>query len=95
MAAWIKMPLGRDVSLDQSNIAFDGDSTPLPKRGQIPQFLARVYCGQTAGRMKLPLGTEVDLGPYHTVLDGDPASPINLPREWGTPPSFGPCLLWP
>jgi len=42
--------------------------------------------------MKTPLGTEVDLGPNHIVLDGVPA-----PREGGTaaPPLFGPCLLWP
>jgi len=34
--------------------------------------------------MKTPLGTEVDLGPGHIVLDGEPA-----PLEKGTaPPSF-------
>jgi len=32
-----------------------------------------VYCGQTAGWMKTPLGTEADLGPGHIVLDGVPA----------------------
>ena len=36
------------------------------------QFLAHVYCGQTAGWMKTPLGTEIDLGLGHIVLDGDP-----------------------
>jgi len=42
--------------------------------------VAHVYCdGQTAGRMKAPLGTEVDLGPGHIVLDGVP--PL---RETGT-----------
>jgi len=43
--------------------------------------------------MKTPLGTEVDLSPVHTVLDGVPAL-----RKRGTaaPPSFfDPCLLWP
>jgi len=35
--------------------------------------LAYVYCGQMAGWMKTPLGTEVDLGPGHIVLDGVPA----------------------
>ena len=40
------------------------------------QFLAHVYCGQTAGWMTTPLGTEVDLGPGHIVLDGvTPSSP--------------------
>jgi len=43
--------------------------------------------------MKTPLGTEVDLGPGHIVLDGNPAHP----RERGRAPLplFGPCLLWP
>jgi len=58
---------------------------PLP-----PNFLAHVYCGETAGWMKTPLGTEVDLGPGHIVLDGVPAL-----REIDTaaPHLFGPCLL--
>jgi len=32
-----------------------------------------VYCGQTVRWIKMKLGTEVGLGPGHTVLDGDPA----------------------
>ena len=36
------------------------------------QFLAHVYCGQMVGWIKTPLGTEVDLGPGHNVLDGVP-----------------------
>ena len=44
--------------------------SPPPQKGRSPQFLADVYCGQTAGWMKTPLGTEVDLGPGHIVLDG-------------------------
>jgi len=44
--------------------------------------------------MQTPLGTEVDLGPGHMVLDGDLALP---PRKGHSSPSplFGPCLLWP
>jgi len=34
-----------------------------------------VYYGQTVGWIKMPLGTELGLGPDHTVLDGDPAPP--------------------
>ena len=45
------------------------------------QFLAYVYCGQTGGWMKTPIGTEVDLGPGHIVLDGVPAL-----RQTGTEP---------
>ena len=52
-----------------------GPSSPSPKRGQSPQFLAHIYCGQTAGWMKLVglLGMVVGLGPGDFVLDGDPA----------------------
>jgi len=32
-----------------------------------------VYCGQTVGWIKMPLGAEVGLGPGDIVLDGDPA----------------------
>jgi len=42
---------------------------------QQPHFLAHVYCGQPAGRIKMPFGMEVGLGPGHTVLDGKPAPP--------------------
>ena len=50
-----------------------GDTTP-PKRGTThPHFSAHVYCGQTAGWIKMPRGVEVGLGPGHIVLDGDPA----------------------
>jgi len=46
-----------------------------PEKGHThsTQFLAHVYCGQMAGWMKTPLGTEVDLGAGHIVLDGVPA----------------------
>ena len=40
-----------------------------------PQFLTHLCCGQTAGWIKMPLSVEVDLGPGHIVLDGDPAPP--------------------
>ena len=33
-----------------------------------------VYCGQTAGCIKMPLGMEAGLGPSHIVLDRDPAA---------------------
>ena len=48
------------------------------------------YCGQTAGWMKTPLGTEVVIGAGHIVLDGYPAL-----RERGTapPPSFRPMSI--
>ena len=55
-------------------------SPPSQTGGGSPtQFLAHVYCGQMAGWMKTPLGTEVDLGPGHIVLDG-----VSALRERGT-----------
>jgi len=48
-----------------------------------------VYCGQTVGWIKMPLGTDIDLGPSHIVLDGDPASPK---RGTGAP-SFRPMSI--
>jgi len=58
-----------------------GSQTPPPGaiNGANPPFSAYVYCGQKAGWMKAQLGTEVDLGPGHIVLDGDSA-----PCERGT-----------
>ena len=51
-------------------IVLDGDPA-LPKRGHsTPHFSVHVYCGQTAGWIKMPLDTEVDLDPGHIVLDG-------------------------
>jgi len=38
-----------------------------------PGCNVRVYCGQTIGRIKMKLGTEVGFRPGHTVLDGKPA----------------------
>ena len=70
---------------------FDGDPTTTRTEGTPTtiQFLAYVYCGQMAGWMNTPLGTEVDLGPDHIALDGVPAL-----RETGTAaPSFRPMSI--
>jgi len=70
-----------------------GPSYPQKKGTPTPtQFLAHVCCGQMAGWMKTPLGTEVDLGSSHIVLDGVPAPAKGAQHP---PPLFGPCLLWP
>jgi len=74
-AGWIKMPLGRQVGLSQSDCVSLGPRSPLPKTGAEPPIFGRVYCGETAGWIKMPLGAEVGLGPGHIVLDGDPALP--------------------
>ena len=63
-----------------------------PEKGHCPQFLAHVYCGQTAGWIKVPLGTKVFLGPDNILLDADPAP---APTQRVQPPIFGVFLLWP
>jgi len=67
------MPLGTE-GLGLREIVFYVDPA-TPRKRATPtstQFLADVYCGRIAGWMKAPLGTEVDLGPGHIVLDGVP-----------------------
>ena len=63
--------------------------TQLPPEKSTPtttQFLAHVYCGQMAAWMKTPLGTEVDLGPGHIVLDGVPAKDVVFIFLWSQLP---------
>jgi len=83
------MPLGREVGLIPGDCVLDGDPDPH-KRWAQPQFSANIYCGQTAGCIKMPLGTEVGHGTGDIVLDGDPAP---SPGKRGTPPIFGSCPL--
>jgi len=76
---WIKIRLATKVGLALGDL-LDGDpALPPPKKKgggtAAPQYAANVYYGQTAGWTKMPLGTEVGLGPGHIVLDGDPAPP--------------------
>jgi len=57
----------------------DGDLLfPSLKREGAPKFSAHVYCGQTAGCIKMLLGMAVGLSPGDFVLDGDPAA---LPKK--------------
>jgi len=44
-----------------------------------------LYCGLTVAWIKMKLGTQVDLGPGHIVLDGDPAPP---PQRSTASPQF-------
>ena len=65
-----------------------GTQLPLPKKGAEPnpQFSAYVYCGQTAGCTKMPLGMDVGLSPGDSVLNGDPAPPPQ--KGSGAPTQF-------
>jgi len=55
----------------------DGDPAPLPQKGAKPppRFTAHFHCGQTVGRIKIPLGIEVGLSLDDIVLDGNPTLP--------------------
>jgi len=61
------MPLiGMEEGLGPGDFVFDLDpATPEKGLPTTTQYLANVYCGQTAGWMKMPLGTKVDHGPSH------------------------------
>jgi len=85
------MPLGTEVGFGPCDIVLDGDIA-APK-GTQPQFLAHVYCGQTAVCIKIPLGTEVGLSPGDIALDGDPAP--RPPVNGAQPTICGRCPYWP
>jgi len=59
-----------------------GGSYPEIKETQQPPTVRPMYCGQTGGWIKMPLGTKVGLGPGHIVLDG-PSSPPPKKRGAG------------
>jgi len=63
--------------------------TQSPHKDRVPNF-QHVYCGQTAGWIKMPLGMEVGLGPGD-IVRWEPAPPK---KTGHSPPIFGPCLLW-
>ena len=74
-----KMPLSMEVGLGPGDFVFDRDPALPRKKGTAPPYfwpMSRpLLCPvPTAGWIKMPLGTEVDLGPCHIVLNGDPAT---------------------
>ena len=74
-----------EIGLRSGDFVLEGDPAPLPKKGADNQFSAHVYCGHTAGWIKMPLGTEIGLDPGHIMLDGDPAP---LPIKMEQSPQF-------
>jgi len=63
---------------------------PPQKGGRAPEFSAHVYCGQTAGWIKMVVGMELGLGPDDIVLDGDLAP--TLLKKGGRAPLLN---FWP
>ena len=56
-----------------------------------PHFSTDVYYGQMAGWIRIPLRTEVRLGPGDTVLDGDPAR--SSTQRGAATPTYRPTAL--
>ena len=69
------MLLGMEVGVGPGDFVLDGDPAPLP-----PNF--RPIC-ETAGWIKMPLGTVVNVDPGEVVLDV-----VAAPPKRGTAPSF-------
>ena len=68
------MSLGMEVGLGPGDFVLDRDpASPPQKGGRAPQFSAHVYCGQTAGWIKMVLGMVLSLSPGAFVLDGEQA----------------------
>jgi len=62
--------------------------------GHIVLSVTLVYCSQTVGWIKIPLGMEVGLSLGDIALDGDTAPPHG--KGHSSPlPLFSTCLLWP
>ena len=95
MVGWIKMKLGVQVGLGPGHIVLDWDPAelPLPQKGAKPplrpQFSAHICCGQMAGWIKMPLGTEIGLDQSDILCQ----MVIQLPQKKAQPPIFGPYLL--
>jgi len=62
-----------------------GPSSPTERDTAVPLFSTLVYCGQTAGWIRIPPGKEISLGSGDIVLDGDPAPPRKGAEQ---PPHF-------
>jgi len=89
------MPFGTEVGLGPDDIVLDGVPAPTRQNGQSPppcQFSAHVYCGQTAGWIKVALGIEVGLGPTRLCKMG---TQLPSPKVGQILPIFSPFLLWP
>ena len=99
--------------MDQDGTWYEGRPRPRPqcvtwgssysrKGHSSPHFSAHDNCGQTAGWIKIPLGTKVGLGPGDDVLDArpngkghsKPPSPLSRFRREHAFVNCGPCLWW-
>jgi len=81
------MPLCMEVRLGPGDCVRWGSSSPPQIGGGAPSpIFGHVHCGQTAGRIKVALGTELGLAAGHIVLDGKIGDPAPLPKKGAEPP---------
>jgi len=88
------MVLGIEVGLSPNDFVLDGDPAPLRKKGAEPppQFSAHFYCGETAGRIKMPRGMEVGLSQGFCIRRG--SSPSQKGGSGAEPlPNFWPISI--
>jgi len=88
------MKLGTEVGLGfrPGHIVLHEDPAPPPQRDATPNFRPMSVVAKRLDKSRCHLfGTEVDLGPGHIVLDGDPASSCS-PKK-GTAPSLRPMSI--
>ena len=67
----------------------------FPKKGGTaapPHFSVHVYCGQTAGWIRVPLATETGLGPGRRCVTWRPRSPYS--KGYSSPDTFRTTFLW-
>ena len=79
------------IELGPGDIVYRRRPSSPSRKGGAQQFahnFRSMYCGQTSGWIKVPLGTEVALGPGHIVLDADQP----LPKR-AKPPNFRPMSV--
>jgi len=79
------MPLGMEVGLGTGDFVLDEDPGSQP-----PQFLDHVCCCQTAGWIKVPLGTEIVPAQGHCVRRGPSSHP---PKKGAQPRNSRPISV--
>ena len=91
-AGWTKMPLGMEVGLGPGDFVLNGDPATPEKRAHslTPNFWPMsIVVKRLDGRRRHVIGTEVDLGPGHIILDW-----VSALRERGTAaPCFRPMSI--
>jgi len=95
MVGWIKITLDTELGLYPRSSPQEKADSSCQKGGTAAAPNSRpMQCSQTAEWIKMPQGTEVDLGSGDIVLGGDP---VPLPTKRGTAarPHFSVHVLWP